>query len=155
MADNLLCSYCAAPWAGQAVVDGKRACTRCAATERRRFMAYAPLDRVAVDLRGAARADAAEAELYLYRREQVRQRGLDHFLEWLLSAELPDGSKIALCTSVPLSTPGGVTGLTGWSPLESLEGVGDKLLAAYFGIDLDAVERHRKQILKSLGERQS
>lgn len=92
-------------------------------------------------------ADATEAERYQGARRNLEARGLITFLQWLCRP-----------TTVPTPTPIEVQlaarwGLDFiWEPVDTyeLDGIAEHLFAAFYGIDLRAVDRHRRRVLAQL-----
>ncbi len=84
-------------------------------------------------------SDANQAHAYAAACKEVHRRGLRDFFDWLCDKENP--LHLMVCELLPH-----------WDYPEpiSAEQYGEKLFAAYFEIDMDAVERNRVRILDNL-----
>lgn len=100
-------------------------------------------------------ADRREADRYLQACKAIEAGGLRDFLDFLCKRKSKRSpvAAIQLCERIPvtfetrrLPTP---PSLEGWHPI-SADVWGERILAAYFDIDLDAVDRHRRRILADL-----
>jgi hypothetical protein len=106
-------------------------------------------------------SDAAEAERYVQICRELRESRLTEFLDWLCEEprKINDRREVALCGRIsgPLSyTYETIRGEEregqtedDWSPL-GMEPPGEAIFAAFFEIDLEAVERHRVRVLNQL-----
>ncbi|MCH9637796.1 MAG: hypothetical protein K0U16_07630 [Gammaproteobacteria bacterium] len=111
-----------------------------------------------------AGSDAIEALRYSEARQELEKRGLSHFLRWLCQPRRFGERTVCLAASLGAPDPDDLNlwvenadgdwvpmGET-YAPIEDPEIVAEKLFAAYFGVDLDAVERHRVRLLEKLQE---
>lgn len=103
--------------------------------------------------------DREQADRYRTACEQIRQRGLRDFLDWLCEEPRPvdDHYEVQLCLRTRAAEPEDddedqddvVPQYWPWEPV-SPDHAGERLLAAYFEIDLAAVERHRQRLLDEM-----
>jgi hypothetical protein len=85
----------------------------------------------------------------------AKAESIQPFLDWLCSPQDIGNLTVQLCIAweitVQCAEEPVLRTRIEWKPVENAGELGEALLATYFGIDLDAVERHRRAILDRMG----
>lgn len=146
MPNEFSCEHCGKSERRQA----SRQCNHCqgamcsACTERHDELDACPVDptlAAATDGPDQPAADKAQAQRYLDACAEIKRRGLQEFLDFLCEGARVGGRRVRL-----MQRPDQSSSDWPWMPVNP-EHLGEALLAAYFEIDLDAVERHRRRLL--------
>lgn len=98
--------------------------------------------------------DRDQAERYLDACKDIEARGLQSFLVFLCQSNEVEGAQHGVRVCEAISRPieevqvfGTLRG--GWEPV-ALEVWGERIFAAYYDVDLEAVSRHRMRMLEQL-----
>lgn len=97
-------------------------------------------------------SDEVEMKRHRSAIEEISRRDLQDFLDWLANTDGGERkNKVCLCIKREYSATNGFgEKYFEYEPVSLEGGLGQKLFAEYFGVDLDAVERFRQRLLENM-----